>query len=151
MSGFRVNGERLLPDISGALYWPATATLIIADLHLEKGSAFAARGQLLPPYDSVASLERLADAAQRLRPKRVISLGDSFHDGKAGTRMAAPTAGFLVELTAAFQWIWIVGNHDPEPPDGFGGKILPELKEGPNRVTCPAKSRVTFTLAPTSP
>jgi uncharacterized protein len=131
MTGFEVNGERLLPDVSGALYWPAEATLIVADVHLEKGSAFAARGQFLPPYDSVASLERLAEAAQRLRPKRVIALGDSFHDGKAASRMAPKTAGFLSELTAAFQWIWIVGNHDPEPPAGFGGEIFPELKAGP--------------------
>ena len=131
MSGFLVNGERLVPDISGAVFWPAAATLIIADLHLEKGSAFAAKGQLLPPYDSASSLERLADAAGRLKPKQIISLGDSFHDGRAASRMAPSTAGFLTELTSAFPWIWIVGNHDPEPPGEFGGQILPELKAGP--------------------
>jgi metallophosphoesterase superfamily enzyme len=77
-AALRVNGVELVADLSGALWWPARATLVVADLHLEKGSSFAARGSLLPPYDTDATLARLEDAIARLKPARVIALGDSF-------------------------------------------------------------------------
>lgn len=134
VTSFRVNGERLVPDTSGALFWPAEHTLIVADLHLEKGSAFAARGQFLPPYDSIATLKRIEEAAARLKAKRVVALGDSFHDKKARSRMADDTCDLVRNLTAAYEWIWIVGNHDPEPPRDFGGAIVDELHEGPLRL-----------------
>ena len=38
-----VCGKQLIADMSGALYWPGEETLIVADLHLEKASAHAAR------------------------------------------------------------------------------------------------------------
>ena len=127
----RVNGAALTADPSGALLWPARRTLVVADLHLEKGSAFAARGQFLPPYDTRATLERLAELIDRHRPERVISLGDSFHDGGAGERIAAADRARLRRLADARDWIWIAGNHDPEPPDGLGGRVLEELVDGP--------------------
>ena len=46
-------GHALLPVAAGALYWEAEDTLLVADLHLEKGAAFAARGIMLPPYDTL--------------------------------------------------------------------------------------------------
>ena len=45
-----VAGVGFVADSGGALYWPEQGLLIIADLHLEKGSSFASRGVLLPPY-----------------------------------------------------------------------------------------------------
>jgi hypothetical protein len=118
-----VNGVELLADVSGALYWPSRYTLVVADLHLEKGSAFAARGQLLPPYDSAATLQALAEAIARYEPERVICLGDSFHDDGAAGRLAPEDGAALRRLTAAHDWIWIAGNHDPLPPAAWGGKV----------------------------
>jgi DNA ligase-associated metallophosphoesterase len=127
----RLNGASLTADPSGALLWPARATLVVADLHLEKGSAFAARGQFLPPYDTRATLDRLAALLDRHRPERVVCLGDSFHDGAAGERIAATDRARLRRLSAGRDWIWIAGNHDPEPPDGLGGRVLEDLIDGP--------------------
>ena len=59
---FMLGRLALVPDLSGALYLPDERTLVVADLHLEKGSAYAARGVLLPPYDSAATLAALARA-----------------------------------------------------------------------------------------
>ena len=118
-----VNGVALLADVSGALYWPARRTLVVADLHLEKGSAFAARGQLLPPYDSAATLRALAGAISRHRPEQVICLGDSFHDEDAPQRLASAEGAALRRLTDAHEWIWIAGNHDPVPPAAWGGTV----------------------------
>ncbi|CAO3413247.1 ligase-associated DNA damage response endonuclease PdeM [Azospirillum endophyticum] len=121
----------LLADPSGALLWPAENLLAVADLHLEKGSAFAARGRMLPPYDTRATLDRLAELIARYRPARVLCLGDSFHDRRAAERMDADDVGRLRALTTAADWVWITGNHDPEPPQGFGGRVVAELSVGP--------------------
>ena len=80
----------LLADAAGAIYWPDEKLLIVADLHLEKGSAFAARGVLLPPYDTAATLARVARLIERYAPRLLIALGDSFHDGGGPLRMTAP-------------------------------------------------------------
>jgi len=127
----RLNGAVLRADPSGALLWPARRTLVVADLHLEKGSAFAARGQLLPPYDTRATLDRLAALIAEHRPERLVCLGNSFHDAGAGERLAAADRARLERLTGACDWVWIEGNHDPDPPDDLGGRIAPELIDGP--------------------
>lgn len=127
----RLAGVDLLPDPSGALSWPAEGVLAVADLHLEKGSGFAARGRLLPPYDTRATLDRLAEAVARLRPRTVLALGDSFHDRRAAGRMAEGDRAQLRALTAAVSWVWITGNHDPEPPEGLGGREAAEVRLGP--------------------
>ncbi len=128
---FAVNGAELLADLSGALFWPARDTLVVADLHLEKGSNFAARGVPLPPYDSLATLDRLAGALRRYPASRVICLGDSFHDGGAGERLGPAGVDALSALTRDRDWLWIVGNHDPEPPTGWGGRVADSLTDGP--------------------
>lgn len=125
-----VNGVELIADVSGVLWWPARQTLVVADLHLEKGSGLAAKGALLPPYDTAATLARLASAIDRLDPHRVICLGDSFHDGGAAARLSAGDAGTIARLTGARDWIWITGNHDPDPPAEWGGRVLDELVDG---------------------
>jgi hypothetical protein len=128
-----LNGAALYPDPSGALVWPARETLIVADLHLEKGSSYHAprSRQFLPPYDSAATLERLARVLARHRPATVICLGDSFHDRRAADRLGDPARAQLRAMTAARAWIWVAGNHDPEPPPDLGGEAYPEMTLGP--------------------
>src|SRR5580704_4928358 len=93
-----VAGATLVADCAGALYWPDEGLLVVADLHLEKGSAFAARGVLLPPYDTAATLAGLAMLIERYAPRLVIALGDSFHDGGGPARMTAPDCAALTAL-----------------------------------------------------
>ncbi|SHG62552.1 putative phosphoesterase [Kaistia soli DSM 19436] len=125
-----IAGTRLTLTVEGGLHLAEASTLVVADLHLEKASAFAARGQMLPPYDTAATLKRLAALIHRLRPARVIALGDSFHDRGAGARLAEGDRATLTALTALTEWIWIAGNHDPEPPNGLGGWATSELSIG---------------------
>jgi len=116
-----LGGEPALLDGSGALVLPERRTVVFADLHFEKGSAYAERGALLPPWDSAATLERMEAVLACHAPDRVICLGDSFHDTGGGGRMAGPLAGRLRRLADRYDWIWIAGNHDPEIPQGAGG------------------------------
>lgn len=131
MSAVNVNGATLHLDHHGAVWWPDERTLIVADMHLEKGSAFAARGQLLPPYDSAATLAKLVRVVARHRPQRLIALGDSFHDTGAGQRMDEAALSALSVLSAGLQMVWITGNHDPEIPSGLPGERLTALVLGP--------------------
>jgi DNA ligase-associated metallophosphoesterase len=119
-----VNGARLVPTPEGALYWPDEDTLVVADLHFEKGSSFAARGALLPPYDTRSTLKRLASIVARLKPARVISLGDAFHDSGAEARMDEADAAILEAVIGGSDWIWVLGNHDPAPPKRFTGEVV---------------------------
>lgn len=125
-----LNGVSLVADLSGALWWPERRWLVVADLHLEKGSAFARKGQFLPPYDTAMTLERLEAACARLAPVRVVCLGDSFHDRTAAERVGAAEGRRIAALAAAHDWVWIAGNHDPAPPEGWGGTVCAELDEG---------------------
>lgn len=117
-------------DPSGALWWPAESTLVVADLHLGKGSSFAARGVPLPPHDGRLTLERLAAVAARLRPRRVICLGDSFHDAGAAARLTADERQALADLSAGRDWLWVAGNHDPEPAPDIPGQWLAQAEAG---------------------
>jgi uncharacterized protein len=117
-------------DPSGAIYWPEQGLLAVADLHFEKGSSFAARGVLLPPYDTVATLTRLAALIARYAPRVVVALGDSFHDGRGPARLADTDRAMLRNLQRGRDWIWITGNHDPDPAEGIGGRFLSVLKIG---------------------
>lgn len=122
-------GERLLLDPAGALLWPAQGLLAVTDLHLEKGSACAARGQLVPPWDTRATLERLALLLRRYRPRIVLALGDSFHDDSGAARLAAAAdAARLAALTSAHRFVWLLGNHDPSPPEGVAGMTAAEWR-----------------------
>ncbi len=124
-------GEALELDPAGMLHWPEHRLVAVADLHLEKGSAFARRGLMLPPYDTHTTLLRLEAVLERLRPRAVVSLGDSFHDRRGAELLAPELAQQVRRLTAGFEWLWIRGNHDPDPPAGLGGVSLPELRLGP--------------------
>lgn len=111
----------LLADCSGALYWPEQGLLAVADLHLEKGSSFAARGQLLPPYDTAATLARLGRLIAHYAPRVVVAVGDSFHDGGGPARLSREDRDNLLALQRGRDWIWLTGNHDPEPAANIGG------------------------------
>jgi DNA ligase-associated metallophosphoesterase len=126
-----IAGERIMLDPAGALYWPAERLLIVSDLHLETGSAHALRGSLLPPWDSKATLDRLAGLVRRLRPATIVALGDSFHDRDAAQRLAADQAARLAAIAHAVDFIWVLGNHDPAPPRGFAGRATHEHAVGP--------------------
>ena len=121
----------LVADLSGALFWEEQSLLVVSDLHLEKGSSFAARGVLLPPYDTVATLSRLAAVIARHDPRMVIALGDSFHDGGGPLRMGAADRAVLTRLQRGRDWVWIAGNHDPDPADGIGGRFAATLAFAP--------------------
>jgi len=125
-------GVAFQADLTGALLWPEEATLIVADLHLEKGSSYAgrARPQFIPPYDTRATIERLERLLARLDPRRVICLGDSVHDSGARDRIDGEDSARIAAMTKGREWIWIAGNHDPEPSDCWGGTILRELAIG---------------------
>ncbi|MEQ8354570.1 MAG: ligase-associated DNA damage response endonuclease PdeM [Kiloniellaceae bacterium] len=124
-----VNGVALLADLTGALIWPARRLAVVADLHFEKATAFAARGQLLPPYDTAATLDKLEAVVARHGVERVFCLGDSFHDGAAAARLDPAQAERLRALTARLDWTWIAGNHDPAPPAELGGRAAEEITE----------------------
>ena len=144
----RVMGEQCVLRCSGALWLPAHATLVAGDLHLEKGSAYAARGQMLPPYDSRATLDRLEAEIGELAPARVVLLGDSFHDSRSVGRMAADDRARLDRLAEGRDWVWLEGNHDREALGaglsaaatfvggdferliGLPGRVVPELSVG---------------------
>ena len=124
-------GITLVADPAGAMYWPDEKLLVVADLHLEKGSAFAARGVLLPPYDTASTLARLARLIERYAPHLVIALGDSFHDGGGPVRMAETSRVALKTLQSGRDWVWIAGNHDPDPAGNIGGRFANTLALGP--------------------
>jgi uncharacterized protein len=124
-------GVPLLADPRGALYWSEHGLLAVADLHLEKGSSFAARGQLLPPYDTATTLARLSHLITDYAPRCVVALGDSFHDGGGPARLGASDRESLHIMQRGREWIWIAGNHDPDPADGIGGSFTDALTVGP--------------------
>ena len=129
-SAFEVAGITMLADLSGALFWEEQRLLVVSDLHLEKGSSFALRGVLLPPYDTVATLGRLAAVVARHDPRMVIALGDSFHDRDAHARLSDADRDTLTALQAGRDWIWISGNHDPALPSDLGGMVASEVAIG---------------------
>jgi DNA ligase-associated metallophosphoesterase len=116
--------------LEGALWWDELRLLVVADLHLEKGAAFARRGQLLPPYDTVETLTRLARLIARLNPIAVIALGDSFHDGEGAPNLSADNREILRGLQAGREWVWITGNHDPYRPRGLDGMTADQVAIG---------------------
>jgi DNA ligase-associated metallophosphoesterase len=124
-------GMACLLDPSGALVLPEMGTLVVADLHLEKGSSLARRGSLLPPYDTGATLARLAEVVAFYRPGHVVALGDSFHDRRGPDRLLGIDRAAIAALGTGRDWTWIVGNHDPVLPEAIGGRVVEEIAIGP--------------------
>jgi DNA ligase-associated metallophosphoesterase len=123
-------GERLMLCPSGVLLWSAARTLVVADLHLEKGSHFAAKGRMLPPYDTRETLLRLQSALRRHSARRLVVLGDALHDDAALSRIAPDDRAFLARLLGGVETVWIAGNHDPSPKADLPGVAADELREG---------------------
>lgn len=126
-------GEELLLTEGRAVYWPRERALLVADLHLEKASFFAQHGQPLPPYDTRETLERVAVAIRATGARRVITLGDNFHDPRGATRLDPHACGMLEALTSAVDWVWITGNHDigndgTLPEARCGGTLVDEME-----------------------
>jgi DNA ligase-associated metallophosphoesterase len=130
-SSLNVAGVNFVADLSGALFWEEQRLLVVSDLHLEKGSSFAMRGVLLPPYDTIATLGRLGAVLARHDPRTVIALGDSFHDRSAHGRLSAPDRDTIAAFQLRRDWIWISGNHDPALPSDLGGVVATEVAIGP--------------------
>ena len=128
MVRFSFSGHELMALPQGALFWPARRALMVADLHLEKASWFAAGGQMLPPYDSLATLADLTAIAAATGAAEIWCLGDSFHDRHGCDRLPAAARDLLTALTAATRWTWIIGNHDPGFADHCGGAIVEEAE-----------------------
>ena len=127
--GMRVEiaGRPRLLRQSGALYLEDACALVFADVHLEKGSAFAAKGQLLPPYDTRETLRRMALEVEALNPRVIVMLGDAFHDGEAEARMDRSDIETLFAIASGRTLVWVVGNHDPKPPENLPGEPADEL------------------------
>ncbi len=125
-----IAGRTFVTDPSGALWCETEHMLVVSDLHLEKGSAYAARGVPLPPYDTAETLLTLAAVVRRYQPRTVVALGDSFHDRRGPSRMSPEDARNLAALQARRDWIWIAGNHDPRFEGAVAGQFLPELTDG---------------------
>ncbi len=130
ISTVSIAGVTMRADLTGALFWEEQRLLVVSDLHLEKGSSFATRGVLLPPYDTAATLSRLTSVITRHNPRMVIALGDSFHDRTAHARLATPDRNAITALQAGRDWIWISGNHDPALPSDLGGMVATEVAIG---------------------
>ena len=125
-----INGEAGVLRASGALWLPDHRALIVADLHFEKGSAYARRGQLLPPYDTRETLDRLEREVTATVPDLLIFLGDSFHDGAAEARLDRADALRLAALAGGRRLVWVVGNHDADGPRALPGEIVDEMTLG---------------------
>jgi uncharacterized protein len=130
MVPFSFAGHAFAALSEGALYWPARRALLVADLHFEKASWFAARGQMLPPYDSLATVEALEAVVARCRPAEIWCLGDSFHDAGGCDRLPGDVQERLRALTARHRWMWITGNHDAGMIDRCGGDVIDEAVLG---------------------
>jgi DNA ligase-associated metallophosphoesterase len=131
MAPIHLGGERFMLDPAGVLFWPSRRLLCASDLHLEKGSHFAAAGRgFVPPYDTRETLGKLRLALSRWRPERLLLLGDSFHDARGALRLAADDAALLRHLLDGLEVVWVLGNHDPEPPPGLPGLSVLEWRDG---------------------
>ncbi|MCF6301619.1 MAG: ligase-associated DNA damage response endonuclease PdeM [Devosiaceae bacterium] len=125
----KFTGETFTPLLSGALFWPAENTLLVADLHLEKMSSFAMHGQLLPPYDTGATLALLQKDIKASGANRVICLGDSFHRDEGPRSLGEQNRQQLNNMIAEVEWLWLSGNHDPSPHH-LGGTCVNDIDFG---------------------
>lgn len=124
-----LGGLALVLDAAGVAFAPDEQTLLVADLHFEKASSLARRGVYLPPYDTTDTLRLLASLMAKYQPKRVICLGDSFHDSHGHKRLENTAVDVITKLTSGRDWVWISGNHDPEGKGSLPGNVCDELDQ----------------------
>lgn len=125
-----LGNAELQPLLAGALWWPGERTVIVADLHFEKGSSTRVARNGLPPYDTLETLARLAAVLKEKQVRRVVSLGDSFHDEGGPSRLPGEIRTELAALMRAREWIWIEGNHEGASAAALGGQSMAELALG---------------------
>jgi uncharacterized protein len=125
-----LGGMAFTPDMSGALFCAEEQLLLVADLHLEQGASLARRGLHVPPYDTLATLAMLEQVLTASGAKRLVLLGDSFHDAVAHEAVRESDADRLRMITRTVDTIWISGNHDPRAHDALGGTCVDELQMG---------------------
>lgn len=125
-----LHGQSVILDPAGAIYLPDHGLLCVSDLHLEKGAAYARRGQMLPPWDTFATLKILGAVMARHNPRIVVSLGDNFHDRRGSAEMPELGRMLIRDMAAGREWIWIVGNHDPDGVVDLPGTSLETLTYG---------------------
>lgn len=142
-SSFRLNGAALVADLAGVAWWPQERTLMVSDLHLEKGSRWARRGSMLPPYDTRLTLRNLTTAVDRYQPARLVAVGDSFDDPGGEGRLGDEDRASLQSIADRTELIWIAGNHDPTPPENIGALVAEEHIIGPLLFRHEAKRRQT--------
>ncbi|WP_245410994.1 ligase-associated DNA damage response endonuclease PdeM [Microvirga flavescens] len=130
-SEIALSGLAAVLDLSGALFLADENVLLVADLHFEKGSSFARRGMMLPPYDTRETLKALRQAVSRFSPRAVIALGDSFHDVGGPDRLGEEERATLAAVQAGRDWIWVTGNHDHTLPANIGGEVVETMTLGP--------------------
>jgi DNA ligase-associated metallophosphoesterase len=130
-SEIALQGCAMVLDLTGAIFLPEHDVLLVADLHFEKGSSFALRGMMLPPYDTRETLKALCVAVNRYNPRLVIALGDSFHDIGGPDRLGDDERATLVQTQHGRDWIWVTGNHDRSLPASIGGDVVEEIEVGP--------------------
>ena len=128
---FSFAGESFQPLPCGALWWPAQQTLFVADLHFEKASHFARKGWLLPPHATADTVANLIAAAEATGARRLVCLGDSFHDEGGPGRLQPETRRALMTMTRSLDWWWITGNHDQDAAAALGGRVMVEGRIGP--------------------
>lgn len=140
------NGVSAICDPFGALFFPEQSLLLVSDLHLEKGAAFARRGQLLPPYDTLATLRLLETVIARHDPQIVVSLGDNFHDRKGSALLPDVFRTMIQAMARGREWVWIAGNHDPDGTVDLPGVSVEELayaglvfRHEPSRTALPGE------------
>lgn len=131
LGSFTLAGLEALGDVRGAMYLPDLGLMVVSDLHLEKGAANARRGRMVPPYDTAATLALLERSIALFEPDIVVSLGDSFDDRVGSEHMLPLFRDHLSALMRGRDWVWVSGNHDPEPPRGLGGVSAAEIAVGP--------------------
>jgi DNA ligase-associated metallophosphoesterase len=97
---------------SGAAYWQAAKSLLLADLHLGKESVFQQAGIAIPSGASAATLEALRLLVEEFAPERVIVLGDLLHAKVGLTPRLEQELTAMLREQAGRKWILIPGNHD---------------------------------------
>ena len=107
-----IKGEKFVFDKSGSIFLENLNTLIFSDLHLGKGLSFANLGNLIPPFDLDETLLNLKNIIEKYNPKRLISLGDSFHENKSIQKMERKYVNIINNLFHKINITWIEGNHD---------------------------------------
>lgn len=125
----KVAGERLLLLPEKAVYWPAQAMLIIADIHFGKAASFRALGVPVPRGTTTENLNALDALIAAHGARQVAFLGDFLH---ARAAHASSTQQAMLAWRAtrpALRLLLVRGNHDRhagDPAAALGIELVDE-------------------------